>query len=234
MCFLWGKLTEDVYMRQPLGFEHFANDVGALICHLLSSLYGLKQVAYDWYKLLQEVLTHLGFLWVEADYTVFIYDHINDKGEHIICIIAWHVDDGLAATSNCPFLVNMKGQISQCFGITDLGPVSKHLGIQFEQNRTTCELWMHQTDYISYLLGEHGMLRCNSVTLPMDPHLLFGCEMDLYPQIENLTSEYRKLVGELLYLTMYTCPNIAVTVMKLAQYNSSPQPHHYAAPKHIL
>lgn len=232
--FLWGKLTEDMYMRQPPGFERFAACGGLLVCHLLSSLYGLKQAAYDWYELLREVLTHLGFLCIEADYAVFVYDHVNTEGEHIICIIAWHVDDGLAAASNRPFLVWIKGQIVQRFGITDLGPVSKHLGIQFEQNRTTCELWMHQTDYITYLLEEHGMLGCNSITLPMDPHFPFGRDTDLHPHIENLTSEYRKIVGELLYLAMYMRPDIAVAVMKLTQHNSSPESRHYAAAKHVL
>lgn len=233
-AFLLGKLTEDIYMRQPPGFERFAAYGGLLVCHLLLLLYGLKQAAYDWYELLREVLTHLGFLRIEADYAVFIYDHVNAEGERIICIIAWHVNVRLAAASNCPFLIWIKGQIAQRFGITDLGPVSKHLGIQFKQNRTTCELWMHQTNYINYLLKEHGMLGCNSVMLPMDPHFPFGRDTDMHPHIENLTSEYRKVVGELLYLAMYTHPDIAIAVMKLVQHNASPEPRHYAAAKHVL
>jgi hypothetical protein len=127
----------------------------------------------------------------------------------------------------------MKGQIATHFGIMDLGPVSKHLGIQFEWNRMTCKLWMHQMDYITYLLEEHGMLGCNSDTLPMDPHFPFGQDTDMHPHIENLTSEYCKLVGELLYLAMYTRPNIAIVVMKLAQHNSSPATCHYTSAKHV-
>jgi hypothetical protein len=87
-------------MRQLPGFECLDSNGRSLICHLLSSLYGLKQAAYDWYELLREVLTHLGFLHMEADYAVFVYDHINRERERIICVIAWHVDDSLAAASN--------------------------------------------------------------------------------------------------------------------------------------
>jgi hypothetical protein len=107
-AFLWGKLKEDVYMRQPPGFERFGEDFAKLVCHLLSSLYGLKQAAFDWYELLREVLTVLGFLRCEADYAVFIFDHINGKGVRVICIITWHVDDSLVGSNNHPFLDRMK------------------------------------------------------------------------------------------------------------------------------
>jgi len=80
-AFLWGKLQEDVYMHQPPGFERLGSDGSHLVTHLLSSLYGLKQAVYDWYELLRDVLTHLGFLRCEADYAVFIFDHVNAKGE---------------------------------------------------------------------------------------------------------------------------------------------------------
>jgi hypothetical protein len=86
---------------------------------------------YDWYELLWEVLTRLGFLRCKADYAVFIFDHVNGEGEQVICIIAWHVNDSLAGSNNWHFLDQTKGQIAERFGISDLGPVTKYLGIQF-------------------------------------------------------------------------------------------------------
>jgi hypothetical protein len=124
-AFLWGKLTEDIYMCQPPSFKQFVDGGGILVCHLLSSLYGLKQAAYDWYELLREVLTHLGFLCIEVDYVVFVYNHVNSNGERIVCIIAWHVDDSFAAASNHPFLISIKSQIGQHFSITDLSEGTK-------------------------------------------------------------------------------------------------------------
>jgi hypothetical protein len=233
-AFLWGKLQEDIYMCQPPGFECLGSDGTRLVAHLLSSLYGLKQAAYDWYELLCDVLTHLGFLRCEADYAVFIFNHINDEGERVLCIIAWHIGNGLAGSNNQKFLDQTKAQIAECFGITDLGAVTKYPGIQFSQDQKTCELWMHQEDYILYLLEEHGMTSCNPVSLPMDPTFPFRCPMDIFPHVEDLPTEYRKLVGELLYLAMYTCPDIVLTVMHLSQHNASPKSKHYAAAKHML
>lgn len=233
-AFLWGKLKEDVYMRQAPGFERFGPEGGRLVCHLLSSLYGLKQAAYDWYELLREVLMRLGFLRCDADYAVFVYDTVDSKGVRTVCIIAWHVDDGLAAANQRVFLDWVKKQIGERFGIADLGPVVKYLGIQFERHRETRELWMHQAEYITYLLEEHGMLECNPVMLPMDPKFPFGRDTDIHPYVEDIASEYRKLVGELLYLALYTRPDIALAVMRLAQYNAAPESRHYTAAKHVL
>jgi len=93
---------------------------------------------------------------------------------------------------------------------------------------------MHQQEYIIYLLKEHGLHQCNPVSLSMDPVFSFGQDTDIYPQINNLLSKYCKLMGELLYLTMYTCPDIALAIMKLSQHNAHPKPHHYTATKQVL
>lgn len=176
----------------------------------------------------------LGFLRCEADYAVFIFDHVNSEGVCIICIITWHVDNGLAGSNNRLFLDCTKEVIAAHFRISDLGPMTKYLGIQFVQNCQTCELWLHQEDYIMYLLEEHGMTACNPVSFPMDTNFLFRCPTDIYPHINDLQTEYRKLVGKLLYLVMYTQPDIALTVMHLAQHNVSTKARHYSATKHVL
>lgn len=233
-AFLWGKLQEDVYMRQPPGFERTGVNRARLVCHLLSSLYGLKQAAYDWYKLLCEVLTCLRFLRCDVDYADFIYDHTDANGVCTVCIIAWHVDDGLAAANGRVFLTWVKTQIAEYFGLANLGPVTKHLGVQFECSRLLRELWMHQSEYISYLLEEHGMLDCHPINLPMDPKFPFSRETNVHPFVEDLHAEYHKLIGELLYLALYNRPDIAVAMMRLAQYNASPSPCHYTVAKHVL
>lgn len=93
---------------------------------------------------------------------------------------------------------------------------------------------MHQEDYILYLLNEHAMTGCNPVLLPMDPKFPLGWPTNVFPHIANLSTEYCKLIGELLYLAMYTRPDIALSIMRLSQYNASPKSKHYATAKHML
>ncbi|GJT29640.1 retrovirus-related pol polyprotein from transposon TNT 1-94 [Tanacetum coccineum] len=58
--FLNGKLTEEVYVQQPLGFEssEFPNHV----CKLDKGLYGLKQAPMAWYEILSKFLIQHKFV----------------------------------------------------------------------------------------------------------------------------------------------------------------------------
>jgi hypothetical protein len=57
--FLHGVLEEEVYMRQPPGYEHKTHPNH--ICKLDKALYGLKQAPKAWYSRLSMKLISLGF-----------------------------------------------------------------------------------------------------------------------------------------------------------------------------
>ncbi|KIJ15303.1 hypothetical protein PAXINDRAFT_40921, partial [Paxillus involutus ATCC 200175] len=75
---------------------------------------------------------------------VFIYNMTRADGTRVICIIIWHVDDGLGGSNNRKFLDWVKGKIGERFGISDMGSVMMYLRIKIEQNRETREIWIHQ------------------------------------------------------------------------------------------
>jgi len=64
-------LEEEIYMKQPEGFE-----VGGpeYVCKLEKSLYGLKQAGRVWNQTLHSVLSSMGFQWVHPDHGLYIYD----------------------------------------------------------------------------------------------------------------------------------------------------------------
>lgn len=58
-AFLQGHLEEDVYMKQPKGFEH--PDYPNYICRLQKAIYVLNQAPRVWYNELKDFLVSLGF-----------------------------------------------------------------------------------------------------------------------------------------------------------------------------
>ena len=47
-AFLAGDLEEDIYMKQPEGFENASHP--EYVCKVKKSLYGLKQAPRQWHK----------------------------------------------------------------------------------------------------------------------------------------------------------------------------------------
>jgi hypothetical protein len=69
-AFLNGVLQEEVYMRQPAGFE--ASDK-SLVCKLHKSFYGLKQAPRVWYDRLTQALLDLGFIKGKCDPSLLVH-----------------------------------------------------------------------------------------------------------------------------------------------------------------
>ena len=186
-AFLWGDLTRTIYMRYPPGYTSPMDWEG--VWRLLKSLYGLKQASLIWYNLLRKVLGDLGFLRSEFDHAVFIFRRAWG-GEQVHCLLAMHVDDGMAGCTSMPFLTFIKGEIKKAFGIKDLGPLRNFLGVQFERNLETCELWIHQEMFIDSLLAEYDLTNCNAVKTPLDSDHPFGLPTDVHASVANLTRCY--------------------------------------------
>ena len=228
-AFLWSDLNEVIYMKYPQGYV----GTSGLVWRLLKSLYGLKQASLMWYRLFRATLEKLGFARSEFDHGLFVYRG-KFNGNETVCFLAIHVDDGLGATNSADFFTHLKNEIAKAFGIKDLGPVTTFIGFQFERDRATRELWIHQENYIDNLLDEYSLNECNSVTTPLDPSHPFGFSDSTYPETPNLLKSYQRLIGSLLFLSICTRPDITFAVMSLSQWNSKPEPRHFASAKRVL
>jgi histone deacetylase 1/2 len=85
-AFLHGVLKEEIYMKQPPGFEY--PHLPHHICKLDKALYGLKQASRAWFSKLSSKLLSPGFIASKADTSLFVY---NKSGIHIFVLI--YVDD---------------------------------------------------------------------------------------------------------------------------------------------
>eukprot|EP00798_Chlamydomonas_sp_ICE-L_P004964 gene4964-biopygen15274 len=83
-AFLNGVLEEELYCKQPPGFE-----VGFKACIMIKCLYGLKQASRQWYLQVKSDLLKLGLNEVDADQGLFVLPGATDI---LLWLVLW-VDD---------------------------------------------------------------------------------------------------------------------------------------------
>ena len=84
-AFLNGTLKEEVYMKQPEGFEERDS---SWVWRLIKSLYGLKQAGNVWHEKLNSVLVSMGFKRAIVEHSIWIY-----QWDGVCIIIPAFVDD---------------------------------------------------------------------------------------------------------------------------------------------
>lgn len=220
-AFLNGILNEEVYMRQPRGFEIGNQDI---VCKLKKSLYGLKQSPRCWNIALDTQLREMGFTQSKADPCIYLSDK---EALHI----GVYVDD-ILLTGDLSRIQEVKHQLGEQFEVKDLGKLNYFLGINVETAAEGKEMWMGQPTYVEQLLDAQKMSSCKAVGTPVDPggHLTSATEEE-----ETVTQQlYQSLIGSLLYLATCTRPDIAFAVGMLAKFSSKPTSRHWTAAKRVL
>jgi histone deacetylase 1/2 len=220
-AFLHGVLEEEVYMRQPPGYE---SRLG-YVCKLDKALYGLKQAPRAWYSRLSSKLQSLGFSASKADTSLFFF---NKGGTSMFMLI--YVDDIVVASSSGKAVDALLRDLCADFALKDLGALHYFLGIEVKPVHGG--LVMSQEKYAKDLLQRVNMTLCKTVDTPLS----VSDKLSLVDG-EVLSSEdstrYRSIVGALQYITL-TRPDIAFSVNKVCQFLHAPTTVHWTAVKRIL
>jgi Reverse transcriptase (RNA-dependent DNA polymerase) len=87
-AYLYGKLDEEIYMRQPEGFKVRGQE--NKVIRLQRAFYGLKQAGLAWWKESNSSMNELGFQHLVSDAGLFV---CKDYKEIIIAIV--YVDDAM-------------------------------------------------------------------------------------------------------------------------------------------
>lgn len=207
-AFLNGRLDEEVYLKQPPGFA-----LGDKVYRLHKSLYGLKQAARVWNKTLDSEMKNIGFEQSRTDPCLYTY-----RSGSALCFTILHVDDCLVAATDTEVIDMLMGQLARKFELKDLGRAQHFLGIDIT-SLPDGSFEISQHAYIDKLASELGLAEAKSSKYPLDPG---------YYKIEdkNLLSdntEYRTIIGKLLYLSVHTRPDISACVNILAQRVANPR-----------
>ncbi|GJY86618.1 retrovirus-related pol polyprotein from transposon TNT 1-94 [Tanacetum coccineum] len=104
-AFLNGKLKEEVYVKQPPGFE--SNEFPNHVCKLDKALYELKQAPRAWYETLSTFLTEHKFVRGKIDNT------LSHKTQTDVILVQIYVDDiifGSTSTKLCKQIAKLMTQ----------------------------------------------------------------------------------------------------------------------------
>ncbi|GLT91294.1 hypothetical protein SLE2022_091880 [Rubroshorea leprosula] len=220
-AFLHGRLSEVVYMSQPLGF--IDPQYPDYVCRLNRALYGLKQAPRAWFQRFASFLFTRGFSQARSDSSMFLY-HSNGA----MAILLLYVDDIVLTASTTVLLHDIISLLKREFLMTDLGQLNYFLGISVSFNSDG--LFLSQSKYTHELLERSGMLDCKPVVTPMAPKAkLFSTDGPAYSD----PAFYRSIVGALQYLT-FTRPDIAFAVGQVCQHMHAPTHNHFTVVKRIL
>jgi histone deacetylase 1/2 len=122
-AFLHGVLEEEVYMRQPPGFEDAKRS--HYVCRLDKALYELKQAPRAWYARLSTKLCDLGFKPSKSDTSLFIYSK-----NGIVIYMLIYVDDIIVTSSSTDAVSALLKDLRADFALKDLGELKYFLGIE--------------------------------------------------------------------------------------------------------
>ncbi|KAK2451190.1 putative mitochondrial protein [Trifolium repens] len=219
-AFLNGVISEEVYVKQPPGFEDLKNP--DYVFKLKKSLYGLKQAPRAWYERLSNFLLENGFQKGQIDNTLFRKTTKKD-----ILIIQIYVDDIIFGSTNASLCKNFSKLMQDEFEMSMMGELKFFLGIQINQGKD--DTYIHQSKYTKELLKKFNLEDCKTMATPVHPTSSLSKE-EIGTKVDQKL--YRGMIGSLLYLTA-SRPDILYSVCLCARFQSDPRESHLTTVKRI-
>ncbi|GJS25336.1 receptor-like serine/threonine-protein kinase SD1-8 [Tanacetum coccineum] len=210
-AFLYGDLSEEVYMTLPLGFDSSSHNQ---VCKLNKSLYGLKEAPRKWNAKLTTALVKHGFEQRKHDYSLYI-----KQSENMFIALLVYVNDIVITGNSKKEIDDFKTFLRSKFMIKDLGVLKYFLGIEILENNSG--ICMSQRKYCLELLHEFGLLAAKPVTTPLPENCVFAINETKNDKFLNNICEYQKLLGKLIYLT-HTRLDMSYVVHCRSQHMHSP------------
>ncbi|KAJ9556708.1 hypothetical protein OSB04_011322 [Centaurea solstitialis] len=229
-AFLNGKLTEDVHMEQPEGFEDPKNP--NKVCKLLKSIYGLKQASRSWNLHFDERIKEFGF--AKSEFEPCVYTKFSGS---IVTFLVLYVDDILLIGNDVPTLKSVKNWLSRCFQMKDLGEAAYILGIKIYRNRSKRLIGLSQSTYIDKILKKFRMDESKKGFIPMQHGIVLSktqCPVSSQDQDKMKSVPYASAIGSIMYAMLCTRPDVAYSVSVTSRYQQNPGEPHWVAVKNIL
>jgi hypothetical protein len=184
-AFLNGVLEEEVYVRQPTGFE--SEKYSHRVYKLRKALYGLKQAPRAWFGRLRGFLFERGFEMWKVVQTLFLLRQGRD-----ILIVQVYVDDIVFGSSSNSLVARFAEDMSRKFEMSMMGELQFLLGLQIKQSKEGT--FVHQAKYTKDIVRKFKMEDSKAMTTPMS----MTTALDADEEGEHVDQkEYRSMIRSL-------------------------------------
>jgi hypothetical protein len=181
--FLNGVLEEEVFVRQPPGFE--SEKYRHQVYKLRKVLYGLKQAPRAWYGRLRGFLFERGFEMGKVDQTLFLLRQGRD-----ILIVQVYVEDIVFGGSSNSLVARFAEDMSREFEMSMMGELLFFHGLQIKQSKEGT--FVHQVKYTKDIVRKFKMEDSKAMATPMS----MTTALDADEEGEHLyQKEYRSMIG---------------------------------------
>ncbi|WVZ18935.1 hypothetical protein V8G54_006257 [Vigna mungo] len=219
-AFLHGDLKEEVYITLPGGMSTLSPNT---VFKLKRSLYGLKQAPRVWFEKFRSTL--LGFSFNQSQYDPSLFLQRTPKG---IVVLLVYVDDIVVTGSDQDVISRIKQMLNSTFHMKELGHLNYFLGLELHYHPEG--IFVNQHKYIQDLVQLAGLTNATPVDTPMEVNVKYRRHEG---ELLDDPTQYRKLVGCLLYVTI-TRPDISYVVHTVSKFMQSPRHFHFSAVQHII
>ncbi|GJU60855.1 putative ribonuclease H-like domain-containing protein [Tanacetum coccineum] len=220
-AFLYGNITEEVYVKQPPGFEDPAHP--NKVYRVVKALYGLHQAPRAWYERLSTFLLKHGYRRGAIDKTLFI-----KKDRRDIMLVQVYVDDIIFGSTKSSMVKDFEDLMQKEFKMSSMGELTFFLGLQVKQSNGG--IFLSQDKYVKDILNKFDFRTIKPASTPIEAHKSLGKDEEGEDVDVHL---YRSMIGCLMYLTA-SRPDIMFAVCLCARFQVTPKVTHLHAVKRIF
>ena len=159
-----------------------------------------------------------------------------DSRDPSLVILLLYVDDILLYAPSLAALEPVMTVLQDKYEMSSMGNALVFLGLQIERNRHSRQLLIHQNRYIAEMMREFQLESVTPYLTPMET----TCKLDtLATETAKILNEeghtqYRRIIGKLMYAMTGTRPDIAFAVSYLGRFAHAPTTAHLTAAKRVL
>ncbi|GJR39203.1 putative ribonuclease H-like domain-containing protein [Tanacetum coccineum] len=158
-AFLYGKIDEEVYVSQPLGFVD--PKYPKKVYKVVKALYGLHQAPRAWYATLSTFLLKNGYRRGTIDKTLFIKKDKND-----IMLVQVYVDDIIFGSTKRSWCDKFEALMKSRFQMSSMGELTFFLGLQVKQKEDG--IFISQDKYVAEILKKFDFASVKTASTPIE------------------------------------------------------------------